>query len=80
MNEYVTKRFAVGDIVRNTHTQEDGKIDAVQVEEDSTVTYLVHTPFDKFGWEMGTSAVDVPWPEAILVPSPNEALYGTKAK
>ena len=74
MKEYVTRRFSVGDVVRNTRTAEDGKVDEVVVEDDCRVTYLVHIPEDRFGWEMGSRAADVPWNEDILIPSPNELL------
>jgi len=56
MKEYVTRRFSVGDVVRNTRTAEDGKVDEVVVEDDCRVTYLVHIPEDRFGWEMGSRA------------------------
>lgn len=74
MKEYVTSRFSKGDVVRNTRTNEDGKIDEVVIDDDCAVWYRVHIPTDSFGWEMGTKAADVLWKENEVSTSPNEFL------
>lgn len=74
MKEHITSRYSVGAIVRNKRTNEDGKIDSVQIDDDCRVRYSVHIPTDAFGWEMGTRAVDVLWDEDEVVTSPNQLL------
>jgi hypothetical protein len=74
MKEYVKSRFQVGSVVRNKHTNEDGKIDRVVIDDDCRVMYTVHIPNDSYGWEMGTKAVDVLWDEDEIETSPNQFL------
>jgi len=74
MKEYTKSRYSVGAIVRNKQTNQDGKIDSIQIDDDCRVRYSVHIPTDALGWEMGTSAVDVLWDEDEVVASPNQFL------
>jgi len=74
MKEYVTNRFSIGDVVRNKHTNQDGKIDDVIKNDDCSVKYEVHLPTDPHGWQLGTKEAGVIWREEFLIPSPNQLL------
>lgn len=67
-------RFSIGDVVRNTKTNEDGKIDKVIYDGNEPIAYSVHLPMDNLGWELGTRAIDVEWKIAEVIESPNEHL------
>ena len=74
MKEYIKSRFSKGDVIRNKQTNQDGKIDSVDIDDACCVWYLVHIPTDSYGWEMGTQAVDIRWNDNEVETSPNEAL------
>jgi hypothetical protein len=76
MKEYIKSQFSEGDVVRHKLTNEDGKIDKVSIDDEGRVTYTVHIPTDRFGWQMGSRAAEVPWDETDVSASPNEALKG----